>query len=470
MSDHNSPPGWLNELNGHEEGPKLPQVPFGEVAYKPGTREEWRHSSALQKAITAIPETDLKMVEPSIKLNSILPWLSSNGIQAEPLPGFESVFDVDGAGNVSFVHGLLKFEHAGHLMYAVVVPNYDGYLNGSWALMCSNVAHAQELMVAYKMHIDSIQVKRRCFIVKNRTQQSNDLLLEIDRLTWDDLVMDKALKADLREACESVFSDRSAAIYKRMGLARKKGIIVHGPPGNGKTMTGKVIAAETGASLIYVTTSRQSGFMRDTKPAEVFEMVYSLAKDIAPCVVMLEEIDGLLDADSRPVLLTLLDGLAPNDSVLTIATTNHLERLDPAITNRPNRFDRIFKFEYPGFEPRRDYLERKMRQAFDITPEKKLDRSLVKALNTVAKGTEGLSFSHLQEISIGAGVAVAERSEEKPAKALMMSYERVRVSFPAPGEIPEEEEPVMLTSHRGDEDVFVPLDVSMFSRLFNIGQ
>jgi len=68
--------------------------------------------------------------------------------------------------------------------------------------------------------------------------------------------------------------------------------------------------------------------------------VFSKARQLSPCVVILEDLDSLINDRNRSFFLNQLDGLEGNDGLLIIGTTNHFERLDPALSTRPSRFDR----------------------------------------------------------------------------------------------------------------------------------
>lgn len=68
--------------------------------------------------------------------------------------------------------------------------------------------------------------------------------------------------------------------------------------------------------------------------------VFGKARQLAPCVVILEDLDSLINDSNRSFFLNQLDGLEGNDGLLVIGTTNHFERLDPGLSTRPSRFDR----------------------------------------------------------------------------------------------------------------------------------
>ena len=68
--------------------------------------------------------------------------------------------------------------------------------------------------------------------------------------------------------------------------------------------------------------------------------VFEKARQTAPCVVILEDLDSLINNQNRSFFLNQIDGLSNNDGLLVIGTTNHLENIDPALRSRPSRFDR----------------------------------------------------------------------------------------------------------------------------------
>jgi SpoVK/Ycf46/Vps4 family AAA+-type ATPase len=120
--------------------------------------------------------------------------------------------------------------------------------------------------------------------------------------------------------------------------------------------------------------------------------VFERARKAAPCVLVLEDLDSLVNDGNRAFFLNELDGFAANTGIVTLATTNHPERLDPAIVDRPSRFDRKFYFNLPGSEERFRYLllwNAQLREAMRLSDED---------ANTIAAQTEGFSFAYLKEL------------------------------------------------------------------------
>ena len=118
------------------------------------------------------------------------------------------------------------------------------------------------------------------------------------------------------------------------------------------------------------------------------------ARRSAPCILVLEDPDSLVKVAHRSELLNELDGFAANTSVLTLATTNHPEKLDAALIHRPSRFDRIYRFELPETATRQAHISQRNDS---LQPALRLEDVVVADL---AEQTDGLSFAFLKELFV----------------------------------------------------------------------
>jgi ATP-dependent 26S proteasome regulatory subunit len=107
---------------------------------------------------------------------------------------------------------------------------------------------------------------------------------------------------------------------------------------------------------------------------------------------VLEDLDSLIDDENRAFFLNELDGFAANTGVVILATTNHPDKLDPAILDRPSRFDRKYYFNLPSLAERLGFLSFWNQS---LEPDLKLSEG---ALRKLGKATEGFSFAHLKEL------------------------------------------------------------------------
>ena len=137
--------------------------------------------------------------------------------------------------------------------------------------------------------------------------------------------------------------------------------------------------------------------------------VFLQARAMAPCMLILEDIDTIVTASSRSYFFNEVDGLENNDGIFMVASTNHLDRLDPGLSSRPSRFDRKYLFPLPSEDERELYCEY-WRQKLKSKPSIKYPKKLCPAIAAI---TADFSFAYLQEAFVATLLAIAgHRSEE----------------------------------------------------------
>jgi hypothetical protein len=230
-------------------------------------------------------------------------------------------------------------------------------------------------------------------------QKSRELYLAIQLATLDTLVLGGTLKDDLYRDLAAFFDARP--VYERAGIAWKRGIVLIGPPGNGKTHAVKALINALGKPCLYV----KSFSSQHVDDHHNIRSVFAQARETAPCLLVLEDLDSLITDHNRSFFLNELDGFAANTGVVTIASTNHPERLDPAILARPSRFDRKYHFGLPGVAERLAYLELWGAGLDDAM------RPGATTMARMAAETEGFSFAYVKELLVASTVRWAERQE-----------------------------------------------------------
>lgn len=235
-----------------------------------------------------------------------------------------------------------------------------------------------------------------------------NLWTEVQKADWEDVILEDGFKKNLQKDVFGFFD--SEELYKSLAIPWKRGIIMFGPPGNGKTISMKAIMKDAdakGYAPLYVKSFRswkgEEGAMVD---------VFSHARRMAPCVVVLEDLDSLINPGNRSFFLNQLDGLESNDGLLVIGTTNHLENIDPALRDRPSRFDRKFLFDNPTRGDRIlyvQYWQNKLKSNKSI----EFPDSLVEE---VADATTDFSFAFLKEVFVSTLVILAgyNDGDDKP--------------------------------------------------------
>jgi SpoVK/Ycf46/Vps4 family AAA+-type ATPase len=142
-------------------------------------------------------------------------------------------------------------------------------------------------------------------------------------------------------------------VFRQHGFLWKRGILLWGPPGSGKTACLQQISLEIialGGVSFYCTTPNVT--------AEVLR-IFRRIEPKRPVVVLIEDIDAILDNRGESDMLALLDGELQIDNVVFIATTNYPEKLDKRFSKRPSRFDEVVYIGIPSDESRRHYLQKK---------------------------------------------------------------------------------------------------------------
>ena len=187
--------------------------------------------------------------------------------------------------------------------------------------------------------------------------------------------------------------------YREIGASMPKGILLVGPPGTGKTMLAKAVAGEADVPFFSMSGSEFVEMFVGMGASKVRDL-FRQAKDKAPCIVFIDEIDAigkkrdgqLGGNDEREQtlnqLLTEMDGFEGNNGVIILAATNRPESLDPALT-RPGRFDRRVPVELPDLKGREEILKvhaRKIKIAEDVD------------FNKIARMASGASGAELANI------------------------------------------------------------------------
>lgn len=241
-----------------------------------------------------------------------------------------------------------------------------------------------------------------------------ELRESILRHTWDSLFLPDETKSDLRTSAEQFFQGGNG-MYDRLSLPYRRGFLLVGPPGNGKSLAAKVLASRMGVHFLRV---RSLVSTCGDSPESVVDAVFSQANKVAPAVLCFEDVDSMLYPEVRASFLNALDGFSTSKGVLVVATTNNPDKIDPALLNRPARFDRKWVFGLPGKRLRRDYLESRTCAlvARGLSP---LEAETVRS---IADGCGRYSFAMIQELVVTAGFEMAHTPSTELVTALQHAH------------------------------------------------
>lgn len=208
----------------------------------------------------------------------------------------------------------------------------------------------------------------------------NPLVNRIDVRTDDLMRLPDTAGDQVIDAIHRFWQERE--VVEQRGYLFKRGILLWGSPGTGKTSVIQILAAD----LI-----QQGGIVLHGTNPEITERVMQALRRVEPrrpLIVLLEDVDELCSIYGEARLLALLDGETQTDNVVFIASTNYPERLDKRFINRPGRFDEIIKVGMPNAGAREMYLRSKL-----SSPELEL-----LGVSKMVRDTEGFSIAHLREL------------------------------------------------------------------------
>ncbi len=215
--------------------------------------------------------------------------------------------------------------------------------------------------------LENLKVTREDFLEALKLIEPSamrEVLVEVPKVTWNDVGGLEHAKQELREAIE--WPLKYPDIYRATGIKPPKGVLLYGPPGTGKTLLAKAVANEANANFISVKGPELLSKWVGESEKHVREM-FRKAKQVAPCILFFDEIDALaprrgMGADSHVTervvsqLLTELDGIEELKDVFVIAATNRPDMIDPALL-RPGRIERHIYIPPPDKNSRREIFK-----------------------------------------------------------------------------------------------------------------
>lgn len=248
------------------------------------------------------------------------------------------------------------------------------------------------------------------FMFKTQFRKNDNIVdSNIKKTTFKDVAGMDEVKEDLLLIARMMKDEK----LKKSGARIPKGILLEGPPGNGKTLLARAFAGETGLNFIAYNASDTSSPFVGIGSMKISNL-FAQAKKMAPCVIFIDELDAVGskrsehgDSASKEMntvltaLLNQMDGFVPTDNIMVIAATNRADSLDPALV-RPGRFDRKLIVGLPDKNTREAifklYID-KSKCEFDVN------------LSELATKTYGYSSSEIECIINEAVINAVKRSE-----------------------------------------------------------
>ena len=251
-------------------------------------------------------------------------------------------------------------------------------------------------------------------------------------IRFDDVAGEDEAKENLQEIVNYLHDPSK---YKEIGASMPKGILLVGPPGTGKTMLAKAVAGEANVPFFSISGSEFVEMFVGMGASKVREL-FSQAKEKAPCIVFIDEIDAIGQKrssgsayggnDEREQtlnqLLTEMDGFEGNNGVIILAATNRPEALDPALT-RPGRFDRRVPVELPDLKGREAILRV---HAKKVKLEDNIDFTAIARMASGASGAELANIVNEAALhAVRSGRKLVSQSDlEESIEVVIAGYQR----------------------------------------------
>ncbi|PPJ59123.1 hypothetical protein CBER1_01727 [Cercospora berteroae] len=231
--------------------------------------------------------------------------------------------------------------------------------------------------------------------------QDKKLFQQVQKATWDKVILDENMKTELTEVSEKFFSSRD--VYDDLGVPWKRGLLFHGPPGNGKTISIK--------ALMHTLLTREQPiptlYVKSAPMTYNIQQVFGQARSLAPCMLILEDIETIVTPATRSYFFNEMDGIEDNSGLFVVGSTNYLEKLDPGLTSRPSRFDRKYLFPLPNEHERTLYCQFwRKKLAHNETVD--FPELLCPEMASI---TEGFSFAFLQECFVGSMLSLVHKAD-----------------------------------------------------------
>ncbi len=276
-----------------------------------------------------------------------------------------------------------------------------------------------------------VEQKNLTIVKKIATQKKFNVeqfvIMEKPKIRWKDI---GGLKEQIQEIKEVVeLPLKKPDLFRKIGITPPKGILLHGPPGTGKTLLAKAVASSTNSTFIEVVGSELvQKFIGEG--AKLVKEVFQLAREKAPAIVFIDEIDALAakrieigTSGEREVqrtfmqLLAEIDGFKNLGNVKIIGCTNRKDILDPAVI-RPGRLDRLIHLPLPDKDS--------LKEIFKIhTKNMKLEKKL--SLRNVINAMDGFSGAEVRAAVTEAGYfAIRDNRTLVKEKDILKAIEKVR--------------------------------------------
>jgi len=279
----------------------------------------------------------------------------------------------------------MKHKDTGHNV-VFGIDFVEGYNTGYIAMYTNEL----DSKVASKTIKDIMDWSKTNNFLKKKKIDTNGRFIKLDKISLDDVILKEETKNRIKSGTVDMLANVDK--YKKNNLPIKRGILMEGEPGTGKTLIAKALANQIDSTFIWVTADDI------TYPSDI-SYIYDMARELVPTVVLFEDIDyigkdregynGSFDKITGE-LLNQLDGVQSNEGIITLASSNYPKALDKALRNRPGRFDIRVRFELPD----KSLRQKMITKFFGNTDISDLD------MGDMVKKTERYTGAYIKELTV----------------------------------------------------------------------
>jgi hypothetical protein len=308
--------------------------------------------------------------------DSFISWKTNHDFEKFFVQG---VFLIEAKG-LEFIHAALFHkgnQNEDEISFFVLVSekNYEPYLK-------------------FRNQFDNWVQERDRSNLRIRVMEGDDIPYTKDQ-SWDELFLPEDIKTELKNLVENFLSSKD--FYLKNRIPWKRGILLHGDPGNGKTSIIRTLISMYDFKPVTVEANAQ---------AEAVREAFFYAEEQSPSLLYFEDLDSMLEKNlDTSTFLNLMDGISAKNGLLVIATANEIRKLKPNITKRPSRFDRKFEIPTPSLEMAYIYLKRWFGSLLPNRKCRELAKLAVK---------QNLSYAYLKELYISSMFEAISHNRKVP--------------------------------------------------------
>jgi len=287
--------------------------------------------------------------------------LGQDGADGIPPPRYCHIEASPTEKRVAYDTACLAFSHPdGHEIAAYITVDMPEREDRTKSILQLTAPTAAQDIAFKMMEEIEAQVLRDRSLKGHRLDAFGGFIRQEHAYSWDCVFADPKLLGIIRRNTQG-FLDK-LDLYREFKLPTRRGVLLHGRPGTGKTLIGNVLCSQLQHTFIWVRPGQ--GVSSPFNPSGI-SSVFDMARDLSPTLIFFEDLDLAAPRRSRQAtfesimlgeLMNQLDGLRENEGIVVVATTNDLEAIEPALRDRPSRFDCVIEVPEITDDIRRRYL------------------------------------------------------------------------------------------------------------------